>query len=758
MINHIESRTGLKFKKEGKSVYQKCPFCFSQKGFRVNLELPKSFKCFGDGCEAKGTIIDFEMRFQTCKEKEAIEWLSKQYNLKPQSEQSDLGKKNIPATETSTYSNSKFAKKIWEQAKPVSLDQAKEILKARGFGNLAYGRAANKLANIARLNEYKSEKWIIVPYCAGETGEVTGIHRILLSDLKTKKDLGDKRGLTLSENNSKPCIIVESLANGLALYALGYNVIITGGAENKKAIVDKIEKLKSTNIQVLIWLDRGAEESQQRYCDEFFIKGIWFEKYRNKGFDVNDLIKENVDDFSKRVQEYVSKATQNCPLNITTRTDKQESIDIEKRQEEPLEWIEVTERGKLKVIPGIAADCYFKKQNGNLIYAYQSFWRYEAGVWREAEEKQIKAEIQMMIGRELSKMFLVEDIVFQISNFALQPREFEFDQNPWLLNFTNGVLDIKNGVFSEHKKEYYQTLQFSFPYDRKQKCVKWEMYLKSLEFAEDTNLRLQEWSGYCLVPITPLQKCLFLKGEGDNGKSVFLETLAAMLKNVSAIEVHHLFEKFKVGELRGKLANICTDIQTNKIFSEEFKKIVSGEAVTAEKKFKNPFQFRPFAKILFSANNFIPTKDRSHGFYRRFDILEFKKIFAKHEQDGFLKDKLKAELAGIFNWAYEGLQRLIRNNWKMTDSKEMQQTMDEFKEASNPVHQFINECCEANPTGSIETKTFRREYENWCRDMGYEVLSDNKLGVEIKRLGFDKKRKREHGKFVCFYHGINIRR
>jgi|GEM_PF-4895526 len=421
-------------------------------------------------------------------------------------------------------------------------------------------------------------------------------------------------------------------------------------------------------------------------------------------------------------------------------------------------WIELNKDEKPKVIPGIVADCYFREQKGNLIYAFQSFWRYEKGVWKELEERHIKADIQNMIGKELAKKFLVEDIVFQVGNLSLQPKEFEFERNPWLLNFTNGVLDVKTLQFGEHKREYYQTIQFDFPFDPDRKCPKWDEFLKSLELDVDTNQRIQEWGGYCLVPITPLQRCLFLKGEGDNGKSVFLETLAAMLNNVSTMEVHQLFEKFKVAELQGKLANICTDIQTTKIFSEEFKKIVSGEPVTAERKFKNPFKFRPFAKILFSANNFIPTKDRSRGFFRRFDILEFKKIFSKEEQDEFLRDKLRQELSGIFNWAYKGLQRLMADNWKMTESKEMLVTLDEFKEASNPLQQFINECCQSEQSGWIDTKNFRREYENWCKDMGYEVLADNKLGQEMKRLGFGKARRQEGAQRPWVYKGIGLKR
>lgn len=444
--------------------------------------------------------------------------------------------------------------------------------------------------------------------------------------------------------------------------------------------------------------------------------------------------------------------------NLMEKEYKQKKARQEENQEDNNpEWLEIGKDGKPKVISGIVADSYFRKQKGDLIYAFQGFWRYERGAWRGLEDKQIKAEIQKMIGKELSKKFLVEDIIFQIENLALQAKEFEFDKNAWLLNFKNGVLDIKACQFMEHRREYYQTIQFDFTYDPERDFPRWKEFLASLELEENTYKRMQEWAGYCLVPITPLQKCLFFKGDGDNGKSVILETIAAMLNNVSTMEVHQLFEKFKVSELQGKLANICTDIQTTKIFSEEFKKIVSGEPVTAEKKFRDPFKFRPFAKLLFSANNFIPTKDRSRGFFRRFDILEFKKIFPKEQQDEFLKDKLREELPGIFNWAYEGLKRLIANNWKMTESKEMEQSLSEFKEASNPLQQFINEACEMDQKAWIDTKRFRKEYENWCKEMGYEVLADNKLGQEMKRLGFGKARYQEGNQRPWVYTGIAMK-
>ena len=227
-------------------------------------------------------------------------------------------------------------------------------------------------------------------------------------------------------------------------------------------------------------------------------------------------------------------------------------------------------------------------------------------------------------------------------------------------------------------------------------------------------------------------------GEGANGKSVFLETLAAVLNNVTHLELSELFDRFKIAELDGKLANICTDVETSKVMDARFKKIVAGEPQSAERKFKKPFEFQPFAKILFSANEFIPTKDRTHGFYRRFDVLRFNRIFKSEEQKPELLQELKEEVPGILNWALEGLERLSQQNWIMTKSSYMDDCHNEFKRATNPLQLCIEEECVVEGNATVDSNELRSSYKHYCEEKGYKPLSDNKLGQELKRLGINK--------------------
>ncbi|MDG2065178.1 MAG: phage/plasmid primase, P4 family [SAR324 cluster bacterium] len=430
----------------------------------------------------------------------------------------------------------------------------------------------------------------------------------------------------------------------------------------------------------------------------------------------------------------------------------------------PLEgWLVATDGG-FRVNKALLAEQVASDEGGNLICVCQTFWKYSCGVWEREEDPQIKSRIHRKIAiREEALVYLtsalVEDVFKQLSLILLAPPEFKFNREPMILNFTNGTLDLSEGEFSgSHRRELFQNIQFPYEFNRDSHCPNWNLFLESLEFDPDTLSRLQEWAGYCLLPMVQgtLQKSLFFIGEGANGKSVFLETLAAVLDNVSHLELSELFDRFKIAELECKLANICTDVETSKVMDARFKKIVAGEPQSAERKFKEPFEFQPFAKILFSANDFIPTKDRTHGFYRRFDILRFNRIFKLDEQKPDLLQELKKEVPGIFNWALEGLERLSQQNWIMTKSAYMEDCHKEFKRATNPLQLFIEEECILEGNATVVSNVFRSSYKQYCEDNGYKVLSDSNLGKELKRLRINKSRTRTEEGRIFIYEGIQL--
>ena len=102
------------------------------------------------------------------------------------------------------------------------------------------------------------------------------------------------------------------------------------------------------------------------------------------------------------------------------------------------------------------------------------------------------------------------------------------------------------------------------------------------------------------------EKVFMLIGEGANGKSTFLGVMQAVLgfDNVSAESLHDLtYERFAVASLFGKMANLHPDIESSELKNTGLlKALISGDAISAEKKYLHSFKFTNKAKLFFSAN------------------------------------------------------------------------------------------------------------------------------------------------------------
>ena len=123
--------------------------------------------------------------------------------------------------------------------------------------------------------------------------------------------------------------------------------------------------------------------------------------------------------------------------------------------------------------------------------------------------------------------------------------------------------------------------------------------------------------------------------------------------------------RFASSDLYGVLANVCADLDASAMQStSEFKKIVGGDPIHAERKHREAFTFTPYARLLFSTNEPPPTHDVSQAFFDRWIVLPFRKRFrgtAAEDKNLIRKLSTPKELSGLLNRALDGLERLRRN-------------------------------------------------------------------------------------------------
>ena len=328
----------------------------------------------------------------------------------------------------------------------------------------------------------------------------------------------------------------------------------------------------------------------------------------------------------------------------------------------------------------------------------------------------------------------------------LAPESKQASSRYILLN--NGILDIKTKQLQEFNPKIIIKNKIPINYNPEAYSEIVDITLNKI-CCNDKQLRLliEEMIGYTLFRRNELGKCFILTGNGNNGKSTLLDVIQAMLgeDNLSSVSLKDLGERFKTYQLEGKLANIGDDISNKYIDDNEtFKKLVTGEKVNVERKGKDPFDFRNYSKLIFSANDLPRINDLSDGLKRRLIFIPFNAKFSKHDPDfdPFIKDKLltNESLEYLLKIGISALERVLKNNG-FTASKASQEIWKQYEEVNNPVIAFL----EDNKINNEPTKDIYLRYSLYCNESGLRSLSRIAFSREVCKHGYETKAKKVNG-------------
>ncbi|EGS9998635.1 DNA primase [Clostridium perfringens] len=397
-----------------------------------------------------------------------------------------------------------------------------------------------------------------------------------------------------------------------------------------------------------------------------------------------------------------------------------------------LPWYEEQEKG-LKFLPFVLAK--HLSETRDVYYGGESFLIYENGVYNISGEKEAGRIITDYMLPNYCIMASIRDCRDQWD--ILVSKDFDdFNRNPYLVNVRNGLLDIRDMSFKEHTPSYLSTVQLNVEYNPQVDCPQFKKFLNEVLDCKLIPL-VQEIVGYLLTTNTASQKAFVFWGPARTGKSTLLWVVEYLLlgkKNVSNIPWQEIGDKFKTAELLGKLANVFSDLPSKSIDDTGIFKVVTGEDyLMAEKKNKNPFKFKPFARLVFSCNE-LPRNyvDRTEGFYRRLIIVPFNRQIEKSKIDKALKYKFQREKEGILNWALEGLKRLYENNFEFSENELTDGVKKEYKRENNNVISFVEECCELDGLFSCSRIELYEAYKEFCVEAGLKALSQIKFNKELE--------------------------
>lgn len=366
--------------------------------------------------------------------------------------------------------------------------------------------------------------------------------------------------------------------------------------------------------------------------------------------------------------------------------------------------------------------------------------------WEQAEPQQWKDFVNVCAERcglpeshRMNQAFmkvLYEGVAF---NLAAYRRQMVPDGEVWL-NVRNGTLVLSaDGSVTQrsHRKEDLFTYTLPYSYDADAECPLWGRFLDRVLPETAAQQVLAEFIGYCLMPRHSLEKMMWLYGDGQNGKSVTLEIIEALLgsQNVSYLSLSDLTcDEVKRAGIEGKMLNISHE-SGKEVNANVLKQLTSGERVLIKYLYRDPHETRDYGKFI-AAFNVLPRAELTFGYFRRLIILPYLTTISEDEKDDQLADKLKHELPGILNWVLAALPGLMMRR-AFSVSESCAKALDQYRLQSDNVRLFLNEMCEPSEYTTLAKDLFDA-YRNYCLSSQLKPLGKQRFCDRLESLGYNR--------------------
>ena len=391
-----------------------------------------------------------------------------------------------------------------------------------------------------------------------------------------------------------------------------------------------------------------------------------------------------------------------------------------------------------------------------IVTVQDQIFRYEGGLFVETDENMIGSYIRRC--HPAIKSSLKNEAIDFIKDMTYRQ---SMKEAPDLINVKNGFLKVGEDDAVDlipHSKDLVSFRQFNAVYDPGAVSeVLNETLLKFFDGDQDQILLFKQMLGYLLCNHVEYQKCFFFIGSPSSGKSQILNMVTVFCgrENVSNLTLKEFDDRFRPASLVGKTVNINSDLENVRIpASGQFKSLVTGDAITIERKFGKPFSYANTAKLIFASNQYPDFSRDAEGVHRRLIIFPCNHTFKKTDPDYNPKighDLTTEEcLSALLNMALEGFLSLKGNKGFMT-TKATEEAANAFKCENNNVFAWLKESDHdaeyllREPIRCSNAGSYM-EYLAYCAGCGEEAKEQRDFTKTIcSEFGFTTERKRVKG-------------
>ena len=332
--------------------------------------------------------------------------------------------------------------------------------------------------------------------------------------------------------------------------------------------------------------------------------------------------------------------------------------------------------------------------------------------------------------------------------------------DPYLLNCSNGTLNLKTGRLQPHRRDDLLTQLCPTAYDSRARCPRFLEAVNAI-FNNDQGVIdfVQRSIGYALTGVVTEHILPIWFGGGSNGKSTLIDailgaigldyagTVPSDLLMMTSSDQHPT----GMADLFGKRLMIASETGEGKRLNEErIKMLTGGDRIKARRMRENFWEFSPTHKLIMITNHKPQVRGSDYAIWRRLRLIPFnvrflnpddpankgKDIPKQLRMDKTLGAALRQERPGILNWLVQGCLAWQRDGLPMPESIAV--ATSEYRSDEDTIGAFIAEtCATGDPSFKVKFSTLQERYNAWCKSSNESPVSHKKLGASLTERGFE---------------------
>lgn len=392
---------------------------------------------------------------------------------------------------------------------------------------------------------------------------------------------------------------------------------------------------------------------------------------------------------------------------------------------------------------------------------------------KEPNEETVKLKdraekIKRILG-QLKNSGFKDSIMKECKHMFYEPKFYErLDANPYLLGFTNGVLDLKALAFRAGRPEDYISMSCNYEFTEyrqtDEEIVEVQRFFKTIFPDKELRNYFLEWCSMLLVGGNEAKTFLVAQGEGDNGKSVAIDFLEYAFGDYAVkLPTSLLIGKRtqsssatpELARCRGaRLATLQEPEGSDTINSGILKELSGNDKMFVRGLFEAGGEIRLMLKLIFICNKLPKLTAEDQATWNRVRRLVFESKFPANIDD--VPKTVKEQIAKkifprdprmsekIENWKPAFMYLLFLYYRKLVASgskyiKEPQKVKDatqDYRQDNDYYLQFIKENLVSDGQSSIQIKEAYETFRNWfTTSQGGKPPTSKEFAKEMSRKG-----------------------